>query len=250
MEFSNVDNIKKHVIEHSKEMEQKYSIEINESISNTIIYDSNTNKPIEIDLTNIPSIEVVKKDSVQAILSRENSEIVAVLDFASYTYPGEKYAAGNMSQEYSLFHHSYLYEVLTTFTNSYYEYNSNHKNNSLYLDRALYIPNVVFEDNKTRYCDVIVCTAPNWKIASRMYGINELQNYKAMRDRMRFVKAIAEENSIETLILGSWGTGIFGQNVAQVAYMFKEVFKNSSIKNIVYAVSDEINYEIFKEIFS
>ena len=40
---------------------------------------------------------------------------------------------------------------------------------------------------------------------------------------MYFVKAIAEENHVENLILGAWGAGAFGFRRTEVAKMWYQV---------------------------
>ena len=248
MVFMNTASAREHAIKHTKLMEKNYAKQINESVSKTVVCGKNVIIPTDDHVKTIPSVEVVNVDSIHAILDRDKSEKTAVLDFASYMYHGEKYAAGMINQETYLFHHSYLYEVLTMFVNTYYEYNNEHRNNYLFENRALYVPDVIFEDNISRSCDVIVCSAPNWRRASKI-GVNETQNSEALKSRMKFIKAITEANKVETLILGAWGCGIFKQDPKEVAETFKQIFKYSTIKNIVYAVPDAKNFKVFKEVF-
>ena len=67
---------------------------------------------------------------------------------------------------------------------------------------------------------------------------------------MRFVKQIAEEQGVETLILGAWGAGVFGQDAREVVKIIRAEFKSSSIKKIVLAVpGNDENTITFKESF-
>lgn len=249
MTFTDRESTREHARQHSQLMDQLYSAQSNDSYARTVMYGVDATIPTSINSNAVPSIEIVNQTTVDAIMQTDNQEKSMVLDFASYTYPGEKYAAGDYAQEESLFHHSNLYEVLTLFVDSYYAYNRDNKNNSLYLDRALYIPDIVFEDTDKRQCDVIVCSAPNYRSAAKHYAVDAWTNHCALRDRIKFIKAVAESNLPDTLILGSWGTGIFNQNVVEVANTFRQVFKHSPIKKLVYAIPDEDAFKLFNEVY-
>ena len=87
-------------------------------------------------------IEVVDMDSVSAIFQYAENN-TAVLNFASYKNPGGMFVNGSKAQEECLCHESFLYNVLKENQN-YYNWNNQHKNRALYLNRALYSPNIKF----------------------------------------------------------------------------------------------------------
>ena len=66
----------------------------------------------------------------------------------------------------------------------------------------------------------------------------------------------AQDNHIDTLIAGAFGCGVFGQDAEQVANLFKQMSKKTSIKKIVYALpvfennwSSYNNYHTFADVF-
>ena len=60
---------------------------------------------------------------------------------------------------------------------------------------------------------------------------------------------IANENQIDTLILGAYGCGVFGQNPKKVASLFLECAPGK-VKTIIFAVPQGKNYESFVEVLS
>ena len=199
-------------------------------------------------------------DSVSAILKYatrfddENLYVTAVLNFASYKNPGGMFYKGSKAQEECLCHESYLYNVLKEFDDTFYEWNRRHKNNALYLIRALYSDSVMFmRGDEYRYCDVITCASPN-KTASQKYcGITDEENSKVLRDRIDFVLNIAKDNLVENLILGAYGCGVFGQSPYEVAQIFKELLttKYKCFDKVIFAIPDKNgeNYIAFEKVF-
>lgn len=72
-----------------------------------------------------------------------------------------------------------------------------------------------------------------------------------MARRVDFVISIAEEQKCDTVILGAWGCGVFGQDPAVVARLFKERLKKSSLKRAVFAIpGNNRNYTEFEKTFA
>ena len=260
--WTNKNERAKNATKHIKEMQDKFSVEIQHSIDKSKIYDDTNIKTFSSE--NVPTNTIENLDSVSAAF-KYNSGKTAILNFASYKNPGGGYVNGSSAQEESLCEESFLYNVLRNF-NKFYEYNNSHLNRALYTNRAIYSPDVVFEhDGKTLNLDVITCAAPNRSTYIR-YNVPakdkisdfvgnetaEKVNTDILRDRIRFIKNIAEEQGVETLILGAFGCGVFRQDAATVAKMFKEEFATSNVKTIIHPVPadvDKSNYEAFKKVF-
>lgn len=187
-------------------------------------------------------------DSVVAI-DRYSEGRTAVLNFASFRNPGGGYMQGMMAQEEALCFASNLYEVLSNFED-YYEENRKDLNGGMYYDRAIYSPDIIFMYyNKQIKCDVITCAAPNLRNAQG----DRIRNHKVLVQRAHFINQIAEDNNVDTLILGAYGCGVFRQNPYEVAEIFKDEFKNTTVKKIVYAVPanlDEENYYAFEKVLN
>lgn len=191
---------------------------------------------------------LVDMDTVSALSAYAEGR-TAVLNFASYRHPGGGFMTGAMAQEEALCHESFLYDVLEPFDGTVYEYNRNHVNDCLYANRGLYSPDVVFmHGDKTVTADVISVAAPNRRTALN-HGITERQNSDVLKSRIRFVLDIAGNNEIDTLILGAYGCGAFGQDPREVAGIFGQLLTDGCawFRNAVFAIPDtNANYDIFR----
>lgn len=195
------------------------------------------------------NVKVVLSDTVDAIIKYYDKDGIAVLNFASYKNPGGRFIDGSSAQEESLCHRSNLYNILiaTSRLIDYYKWNSEHLNRALYKNRALYIPNVIFDE---RYkADVITCAAPNFTAAAKYQKVSRKENNEVLKDRITFLMSIIASQDVNTVILGAWGCGVFGQDPKTVAEMFKEELKIHGVKNVVFAIIDEPTYKIFKDVF-
>lgn len=239
-------------------MEKEHAGSIKESIAGSTIYGEdnidiykiyeNYNKDRNIIVEDIDSVSAVIKYATE-----NPDKKIAVLNFASYKNPGGGFIVGSMAQEEALCHSSDLYNILKEFEREYYFPHRRDTNKAMYRHTAIYTPNVLFFDNadetKSVKCDVITCSAPNFKAGREHYHTTPAWNNITLEDRVRFLKVILEEQKVDIAILGAWGAGVFQQNPNTVAKYFNKIFANSSISNIIYAVPSSINnenYEAFK----
>lgn len=241
------ENLRERAEAHFKEMEERFGEKINYSIENSMIYGGSGKAPQKSDSSNTPEMTVLNIDSTAAVMQFPGA---ALLNFASYRHPGGGFITGAWAQEEAICHDSTLYNVLCEFDDFYAE-NEKKLNNSLYTDRAIFSPKIVFErDGKSAECSVITCASPNFS-AARGRGITAGQNEAALKQRVDFVITIAEENGCDTVILGAWGCGVFGQDPRLVSRLFKERLEKSSVKKAVFAIpGNNNNYTSFKEMFS
>lgn len=238
--------------EHTEDMNVEYANEIQKSINNTKIYDEkwmlgNSTKNTKNDMLGVLST----LDSVSAVFEFADGK-TALLNFASYKHPGGCFMDGSIAQEECLCHSSFLYNVLKEFPD-YYKYNCQNLNKSLYKNRTLYSSDIIFEQNgQLKYCDVITCAAPNKSAAQKYCNISNEENTKSLESRIKFVLDIAEDNEVETLILGAYGAGVFGQDATEVATIFKDTIKqyNYHFKKIVFAIPEgkNNNYKKFEKV--
>lgn len=239
--------------DHRNRMSRLFSKETAESVKNTKIYgvdakfNENTNSNDKETI-----IEIIDTDTVSAASIYKDKEKVALLNFASYKHPGGGFLKGSMAQEESLCHESNLYSVLACFSNTYYAWNYKNLNRVMYRNRALYTPNVVFRD-KEFTCDVITCASPNRKASQRYNFTTEGENSEALRERIKFILDIAREEGVQTLILGAFGCGAFGQNPTEVSKIFKEYLETTHkcFERVVFAIPDGKNNNLkeFKNTF-
>lgn len=210
--------------EHVKVMGELQGKEIDRSFESASCHDSSPKPSAE---GCVPSVMVVDQDAVSTILENGRGRAqfcdMAVLDFASFTTPGGGYLRGSMAQEESLCSESYLYNVLERFGDWYGENRRRHINCNLYKNRGIVVPAVRFTRDKLHaYADVLVVAAPNARRAREEYNVDEEALLEAMRDRIRFALALADERGCEKLVLGAFGCGVFGWDAEQVAELFRE----------------------------
>lgn len=213
---------KEAAIQHTKDMEEQFRDRIVYSRENTKLYDVDWKCLPTAKGQHIPSLDVVNIDSVSAIFRyAEAGKKTVVLNLANYKKAGGMFIQGSRSKEEEyLCHDSYLYNVLTAFP-EYYDWNRQHTNRSLYLNRALYSPDIYFfQDGHKVLCDVITCAAPNRAAALKYHGVSNEENLDAVTSRIRFILEIAETQKVDTLILGAFGADVLGQKGMEVAKIF------------------------------
>ena len=248
-------NVKKDAIEHTIDMKNIYSDEIEDRANRSIIYPNDTKEYVEYKndcKLAIRKIDIVKDDVIHYIFSNDIGEHAAVLNFSSYMTPGGGFLNGAIAQEESLCHFSYLYNVLKGNT-SYYDYNRNHLNLGFYETRALYTPDIRFIDiSGSKFIDVISCAAPNLTAYAMMTeNIMDPENYNHIElvSRIELIMKIASIHKIDTLILGAWGCGVFRQNPEEVSKAFIEVLDKleDTVFHVVFVIPGGKNYDVFNE---
>lgn len=247
--WTNKEQMADRAVEWTEWMQSKYPLSIKDCINNTEIF---TNTIPKYDIRDKLNNEIVIEDAdtVSSIFTHQNDGKIAALNFASYKNAGGCFLGGSTAQEECLCHASYLYNVLKE-CNSYYKYNNKHKNNALYTNRALYSPKIrFFKGNSITTCDIITCAAPNYYAAKKYLNIDTNLNSKALKQRIKFVLDIAEYKNVDTLILGAFGCGVFGQDPREVATIFNEELKTHNFNKIIFAIPSghNDNYYWFNKI--
>lgn len=232
--------------EHTEQMEVLHKHDIEKAF-----LDSKTYSPDSVfsmpETERKPILVFENVDSVSAVRKYSDPEFgkVALLNFASYKHPGGKFLDGSMAQEEAICHNSNLYNILSRL-DSYYAWNKLHLNRALYTNRAIYSPGIVFEGGVK--CDVITCAAPN-KSVMRYGMITEEENDAALKERTAFMYQVAEDNGVDTLILGAWGCGVFRQNPEVVLKHFLNESRNHNFVNLIFAVpGTDRNAKVFSKI--
>ena len=219
------DNLASKAKRRVADVERRFASEIAASVASLRVYDSMPSP--KVDEPCVPTVTVVDEDSVSAVLSRGRGLAsacdLAVLDFASFVSPGGGYIRGAMAQEEALCSESTLYPALESQKAWYAENRRRNINCSLYRNRGLVVPRVRFDREKFHsYADVIVVAAPYARSARDEYRVSDDAMKSAMRDRIRFVLAIADDLGHKKLVLGAFGCGVFGWDAEVVAEMFRE----------------------------
>lgn len=241
-----------HAHAHLKDIQKRFPAEIAHSIETSRIYGPQAPQVSRV-YRQEHQVNLVALDSVSCLyqLHQERaSGKVAVLNYASYKFPGGQFLGGSAAQEEALCHESILYPVLTAFDSTYYAANRGNLNRALYTDSALYSPDILFErDGKQIPADVITCAAPNFTTAHRYQHVSIEENDEVMRKRINFMYQVAEANKVDVLIAGAWGCGVFGQYASHVCRMLVEELQRGSynIAKVYFAIPDatSANYKNF-----
>ena len=244
------ENLKAIAQNHTDKMERLYSNEIQKSILTTQVFGVEFTRG-EI-LGNKAEFILEKSCTQESVLKHANGKKLAVLNFASYRHAGGGFLNGSMAQEEAICHASFLYNVLRSFPD-YYEWNEANYNMGLYMNRALYSPDVYFFDgdgNKYVTVDVITCAAPNRSVMLKDGRFSEEQNESILRDRIRFIRDICDFNNVDILIAGAFGCGVFAQKPENVASLFVELFSDTKVRQIIFAVPPDRNYEAFEKVLN
>lgn len=227
--------------EHTKNMAETEYENIYHSAQTTCTYGGDNGadwlrKKVEPRTSGDTIITIDDIDSVGAIFKyRNDTDRMAVLNFASYRNPGGMFMEGSKAQEECLCHASYLYNVISQFS-QFYAWNNQHKNKGMYTNRALYTPAVKFFDygateTKSCFCDVITCACPNWSVALRYGNFTRQENTQACSSRAEFILRVAADRYVGTLILGAYGCGVFAQDATEIASIFKNLL-DTKYKNV------------------
>lgn len=154
----------------------------------------------------------------QALFSAKGR--AAVVDAASFTRPGGNYADGAFGPEQALCADSILYPVLCELKESYYDKNRGWESGMLFTDRALYLEDVTFSrKGNMKKAGVVVIAAPNRTRALENHRSPEGCD-QALSFRIEAIMRIAAAGGADSLVVGAFGCGSYGNDPAQVAGLF------------------------------
>lgn len=185
-----------------------------------------------------------------------------VLNFANGVHPGGGFLYGARDQEESICRSSALY--LTLFSDPMYTHHSgfDHELSSNWCILSPLVPVFRLENgtplDSPWLLDVITCAAPVCDFppaviddllgspspdlaytARALHAASEAAD--ALRSRIHRVLAIAKANRYETLILGAWGCGAFGNDPKRTATDFRHALETDfrgAFSEVVFAIAD------------
>jgi uncharacterized protein (TIGR02452 family) len=175
-----------------------------------------------------PRVEVTGETTLAAArrLVAAHGNVLA-LNFASAKNPGGGFLGGSQAQEESLARSSALYETLLI-APGYYAANR-HERSAYYTDHMIYSPAVpVFRDDEGTLLDepyeVTFLTAPavNCSALRQHHQYDAGRVERTMGGRVNKVLALAATKGHDTLVLGAWGCGAFGNDPAMIAGLFSD----------------------------
>ena len=232
----------------SRDERKQHALEMSEytgGVASTVYSPEFMDEPVKLVASKPTCVSLLDWDCCRAATYFDGP--VCLLNFASYNNPGGGFMRGSLAQEESICHCSNLYQELAR-REDYYKWNREHKNRGLYMNRALYSRNVVMGG---KHIDVLTCAAPNASVGKKYGAFTFGENSVALDSRINFVLKVALDNKCETLVLGAFGCGVFGQDPWEVARLFRKHIQHTyamQFENIVFAIPDRegANYMAFK----
>lgn len=169
-------------------------------------------------------------------LQKEDAGKVAVLNFASATLAGGGWLWGANAQEEALCRTSNLYFSINSVP-EYYEVGD--KAGVDYTDAITYSNGVEFwlndkgeELEKPYKADVITCACPN---ANANGG--QMFDFDMYVQRLRKIIHVAELHNVDTLLLGAWGCGVFGNDATTIKKAINKALTGSrTIKRVYHPI--------------
>ena len=166
------------------------------------------------------------------LMERADTGRVGVLNFASAKNPGGGFLRGSQAQEESLARSSALYASLQRCPD-YYTFHRHTSRTLLYSDHIIYSPGCpVFRGDEGKLLsesyqvDFITSPAPNRKALTRNEPERIPEIGSVLTRRCGRILHVAAAQGCETLVLGAWGCGVFGNDPEEVAAVFAEHLLN------------------------
>ncbi|PPQ74055.1 hypothetical protein CVT24_012948 [Panaeolus cyanescens] len=192
---------------------------------------------------------------------------IGVLNFASATSPGGGFQNGAQAQEESLARSSNLYIALSSDNASpFYKTHRHSAYGGYYTHSMVYSPAIsIFRDDDGAWhapmkVDIITSPAVNAGHVRKATQLpkheTERQIRDVMKERMARILALFEKQGITSLVLGSFGTGVFQNDVRTVAKIWKELLVDpgarfrTSFQVVLFATPDPKVHSKFSSEFS
>jgi uncharacterized protein (TIGR02452 family) len=194
---------------------------------------------------------------------------IGVLSFASATKPGGGFLSGAQAQEESLARASTLYTSLVTPTaNQFYELHKKDRRGGLYSHAMIFSPSViVLRDDAGAWLpphqvEVVTCAAVNAGVVRERAGESPSRDSdvgarieSVMRERMARILFLFEQQGLRNIVLGSFGTGVFRNDVSMIADIWFDLLAEGgarfmhSFDRVVFGIIDKRTAERFKAVF-
>ena len=179
---------------------------------------------------------------------RTGAQAVAALNFASAKNRGGGFLGGAQAQEEDLCRSSALYASLTTpQVGDYYDANRQ-CGTALYTHHLIYSPAVpIFRDETGKLLEVpvtvniLTAPAPNAGAVAHNRPEEGPQVLPTLRERAVRVLGSAALTGQTHLVLGAWGCGVFRNDPAEVARIFRELLDGEAqgaFAQVTFAIYD------------
>ncbi|KAI9465154.1 hypothetical protein BJY52DRAFT_667213 [Lactarius psammicola] len=205
--------------------------------------------------------------NTNATITADGPGRVGVLNFASATKPGGGFLSGAQAQEESLARASTLYVSLVTPTASqFHQLHKQDRRGGFYTHAMIFSPSVlVLRDDDGAWVppyqiEVVTCAAVNAGVVRQRAGDSLGPDTVAriegtMRERMARILFLFEQRGLRNIVLGSFGTGVFRNDVGMVADIWFDLLAEDgarfahSFDRVVFGIIDRPTVERFKAVF-
>ncbi|KAG0708637.1 hypothetical protein DFH29DRAFT_794953 [Suillus ampliporus] len=190
---------------------------------------------------------------------------IAILNFASATRPGGGFLNGAQAQEESIARSSTLYpSLMTDSAQRFYRLHTRDRNGGFYHHAMVYTPSVVILKDDTGNwaspfeADVLTSAAVNAGDVRKKIGDDskpaeiEKRIESIMKERMARILFLFEQQGARNIVLGSFGTGVFQNDVEVVARIWaglltmKGARYRHSFHRVVFAIIGKDTFTTFK----
>jgi len=234
------------------------SKKLHNAITRTITY-LPEELPHKLNITFHPNIiySVVHNDTISTAISEfinNPKKHICALNFASGMNPGGGFLRGASAQEESIMRSSGLYPCIKS--SILYDTNNKDNRNHLYSEHIIFSPKVpVIRNDITDewvspcYVSFITTPAVNTKRALEA-GLTEDIINVTMAQRIDNILSVAAKNKVDILILGSYGSGVFGGDINTIAnnFILSLLTKyKKSFDKVIFAVTSSDHLKIFQD---
>jgi len=228
------------------------------SVRDTITYSPEDLIKVEFDVRDTEFQVILESTLTGCYRMVKESTKVCALNFASAKNPGGGFLKGSSAQEESLACASGLYKCI--YGSPMYEFNNADDNQCLYSHYMIYSPNVpVFRDNdndnellsKPYNISFITAPAVNTGVALRK-GVDKLIILSTMEERIERVLALALSHGNDTIILGSWGCGVFGGDINEIGALFHKLLTTKfkgAFRKVLFSTLSEGDCDVLSKFF-
>jgi uncharacterized protein (TIGR02452 family) len=190
-----------------------------------------------------------------------------VLSFASATKPGGGFLSGAQAQEESIARASTLYtSIITPTANQFYQLHKRDRRGGFYSHAMVFSPSViVLRDDAGGWVpphqiEVVTSAAVNAGVVRERAEENSSRDVGAriegvMRERMARILFLFELQGLRNIVLGSFGTGVFRNDVSMIADIWYDLLAEEgarfmhSFDRVVFGIIDKRTAERFKVVF-
>lgn len=208
-----------------------YKYETRRMVENTLVVLDPSDELIDITEAKDNAVFVTGGSAETAYAFAKDGRKVAVLNFADAIIPGGCVEYGAPTQEENLCRCTNVYESLVV-SNDYYYINSLAPD-MIYTDTLIYSPQCVMFKDDVDYTeitpvkfDIITCPSPAKLVEEEVY-----------LKRIEGIIKTAVLQKVDTIILGAWGCGAFGQDAFMMGRRFAQVLnKYNHFNEVVFAI--------------